>query len=1000
MTIRKKIYTAGAITFLIFIVLALMNIWTHQQVLSNLQIRDEVNDKLAGIEEFAKWRNGLIRLISDVAASGHVPPFTDEQLDPPFESPMQEADALVRSAKKLAFLIHEKERVIEEKEKAFAALRVTINDLYYSLDERIATVLAIIQMDQVLGIAAPEKSSLAPYVLKSLNQLTLVALNSLISNNYTEEYKSVVAKNHRFLSSQLQTIDADGGIAALFEDLFAQIESLDTLIPDSNRTLNRFESQIAEAKNHFDRAVGSTEIESIVAQAESEVEMANDVLEKASRRNLITVIIFLAVVPVFVIVFGIIGLNTLIVGPISHLVDEMKNVESGRFDVKAWAKTNDEITELAWAFNTMASEIKAKVTEMALLNQTLKASESKYRMLVDNLPQRIFHKNKNLAYVSCSRNFARDLGIREEDIVGKTDFDLFPETVAEKYRTDDTRVLLTETPEEIEETYVQNGKELIVMTVKTPIRDEKGDVSGVLGIFWDITERKRAEKELHLARFSLENASVEIFWIDAEGLLQYVNESACKNLGYRRNEILSMRIWDIDPDFSSERYAQLWRDMSDGEPVVLESTQHRKDGSVFPVEIFVRQGEFKGVRLNFAFISDITARKEMESQLVQAQKMESVGRLAGGVAHDFNNMLGIILGNTEMILEDMDADHPFIAKLLEIRAATERSTNLTRQLLAFARKQITAPKVLDINDTLEAMLKMLQQLIGEGIDLVWLPAEDLRSVKIDPSQVDQIVVNLCINARDAINGVGKITIETDNVNIDEAYCRDHAGFKPGKYIMIAVSDNGCGMDRETLNNLFEPFFTTKDVGEGSGLGLATVYGIVKQNRGFINVYSEANEGTTFKIYLLQHSDKSVKEQQTTSASSATNGHETILLVEDEKSILKMTTEMLERLGYTVLAASMPGEAIRMVEAYSDEINMIITDVVMPEMSGRDLAEHLLHLYPNLKCLFMSGYTADVIAHHGVLDEGIQFINKPFAIQDLAGKVRKVLDVAEASTQGR
>jgi len=379
---------------------------------------------------------------------------------------------------------------------------------------------------------------------------------------------------------------------------------------------------------------------------------------------------------------------------------------------------------------------------------------------------------------------------------------------------------------------------------------------------------------------------------------------------------------------------------------------------------------------------DITERKlaeeehkQLQAQLVQAQKMESVGRLAGGVAHDFNNMLGVILGHTEMALERLDPDQPLFADLQEVRKAAERSADLTRQLLAFARKQTVAPKVLDLNETVSGMLKMLQRLIGEGIDLAWLPGKALGPVKMDPSQIDQILANLCVNARDAIAGVGKVTIETDNTTFDEAYCADHPGFLQGEYAMLAVSDSGCGMDAETLGHLFEPFFTTKDLGKGTGLGLATVYGAVKQNNGFINVYSEPGQGTTFKIYLPRHKAKAPVRADAATADPVKGGHETILLVEDEPEILRVTTMMLERMGYDVMGAKTPGEAIRLAREHTGRIDLLMTDVVMPEMNGRDLAGNLLSIYPGIKRLFMSGYTANVIAHHGVLDEGVNFIQK-------------------------
>jgi len=370
--------------------------------------------------------------------------------------------------------------------------------------------------------------------------------------------------------------------------------------------------------------------------------------------------------------------------------------------------------------------------------------------------------------------------------------------------------------------------------------------------------------------------------------------------------------------------------------------------------------------------------------------MESVGRLAGGVAHDFNNMLGVILGHTELALGRVEPLHPVHADLEVIWKAAERSADLTRQLLAFARKQTVTPKVLDLNETVDKMLKMLQRLVGEDIELIWMPGSDLWQVKIDPIQIDQILMNHAANARDAI--AGKVSIETQNVIADVAYCTGHLGIVPGEYVMLAVSDNGCVMDRETLANIFEPFFTTKELGKGTGLGLAMVYGIVKQNKGAIYAYSEPGEGTIFKIYLPRYVNKISSDYSALAPTESTmGGSEIVLLVEDESMLLEMFQAMLEKLAYTVLVAGTPGEAIRLAEEHAGEIHLLMTDVVMPEMNGRDLAKRLLSLYPNIKRLFMSGYTVDVIAHHGVLDEGMHFIQKPFTLKDLAIKVRKALD---------
>jgi PAS domain S-box-containing protein len=397
---------------------------------------------------------------------------------------------------------------------------------------------------------------------------------------------------------------------------------------------------------------------------------------------------------------------------------------------------------------------------------------------------------------------------------------------------------------------------------------------------------------------------------------------------------------------------------------------------------------------------DITERKrteaekeKLQTQLLQAQKMESVGRLAGGVAHDFNNMLGVILGHAELALLQADETHDLHADLLEIQKAAKRSADITKQLLAFARKQTISPRKLDLNDTVESALKMLRRLIGEDIDLKWQAAAHIWPVKMDPSQIDQILANLCINARDAISGVGKITIETGINTFDDEYCNDHPGFIPGDFVLLAVSDNGCGMDKDTLDNLFEPFFTTKEVGKGTGLGLATVYGIVKQNNGFINVYSEPGQGAIFKIYLPRFLTDEETETAVSGKKSAAGGTETILLVEDEPSILRMTQMMLERKGYTVLSAATPAEAMEKAKNWSGAIDLLITDVVMPEMNGQDLAKKITDLYQDILCLYMSGYTAEIIANHGVLDAGVAFIQKPFSMAAMTEKVRVVLDNA-------
>jgi CheY-like chemotaxis protein len=360
------------------------------------------------------------------------------------------------------------------------------------------------------------------------------------------------------------------------------------------------------------------------------------------------------------------------------------------------------------------------------------------------------------------------------------------------------------------------------------------------------------------------------------------------------------------------------------------------------------------------------------------------------VAHDFNNKLTVILGYAQMAMEGLDKTDPIYADLQQVMNAGKQSVDIVRQLLAFARKQLIAPEVLDVNETMGGMLKMLRHLIGEDIDLVWSPGHGLWQVKMDPSQVDQILANLCVNARDAISGVGKVTIETRNSVLDEAYCVEHAGAAPGEYVMLAVNDNGCGMDRDTQEIIFEPFFTTKEVGKGTGLGLATVYGIVKQNNGFIEVASEPGKGTAFRIYLPRHGEKAEEKVEAVEAEAPKGRGETILIVEDDVSVLYLTERILDHLGYVVLTSASPAEALTMAREYQGEIHLLMTDVILPEMSGSDVAGEMLKIRPNIKTIFMSGYTADIIARQGVLDKGVHFVQKPFTFGSLARKVREAL----------
>jgi two-component system, cell cycle sensor histidine kinase and response regulator CckA len=516
------------------------------------------------------------------------------------------------------------------------------------------------------------------------------------------------------------------------------------------------------------------------------------------------------------------------------------------------------------------------------------------------------------------------------------------------------------------------------------------------GVMIDISDRKQAEAALGQSEERLQaifksNANPIVVY-DDQGFAQYLNPAFTDLFGWTLDELKGRWIPFVPDDQKEITAAKITEVYACDSPVKFMTRRLTKAGPIIDVIVtaaLIKGAGGKGTGMVVNLV-DISEQKKLELQLHHSQKMESVGRLAGGVAHDFNNMLSVILGYTEMAMEQVD---PFSLQgcLQEIRKAAERSANLTRQLLAFARKQTIAPRILDPNETIEGMLKMLRRLIGEDIDLVWRPHRHMWQVKVDPSQIDQILANLCVNARDAIAGTGKITIETGTTTFDPTYCAGHAGFLPGDYVVLAVSDNGSGMDKETLDKLFEPFFTTKEVDKGTGLGLATVYGIVKQNNGFINVYSEPGNGTTIKIYLPRHLSAAEQPLKKDRTPPEPRGTETILLVEDEPAILKMTRLILEGLGYKVLTADTPNEGIARAFGHDGKIHLLITDVVMPEMNGRELAVRLSSVYPGLKRLFMSGYTANVIVHHGVLDEGVQFIHKPFTRQDLALKVRQVID---------
>lgn len=487
-----------------------------------------------------------------------------------------------------------------------------------------------------------------------------------------------------------------------------------------------------------------------------------------------------------------------------------------------------------------------------------------------------------------------------------------------------------------------------------------------------------------------------------EGCIAWLNSAFEEITDWSREEWVGKFLTDILHEDDLPLAVSLFERTRQGEqPPQCQLRVRTRQGNYVDGEFRVRPlrtatGTFDGV---LCIVQDITNQvvaredeKRLREQLHQTQKMESIGLLAGGVAHDFNNMLGVILGHSELVLDQLDPMHEARESLNEIRKAAERSANLTRQLLAFARKQAISPRVLDLLETISDMHKMLKRLIGEEIELIWEPSPELWRIKMDPSQVDQLLANLCVNARDAIDGMGTVILEVRNCVVDEDFCVEHAKSDPcpGEYVCLRVTDTGMGMDPEMLPRIFDPFFTTKELGRGTGLGLATVYGILRQNDGFVTVQSRMGKGTTFDLYIPRYSGSADKKGSSPVKDELQGGRETILIVDDEQTLLDIVENMLRRLGYHTLKAATPSEAINVAKTHAGQIDLLLTDVIMPEMNGCMLAKNIQILYPDSQCVFMSGYNPDVIVRHGVLDPGVKFIHKPMSMKQLAEVIRTTL----------
>ncbi|MEI7942307.1 MAG: PAS domain S-box protein [Candidatus Riflemargulisbacteria bacterium] len=656
------------------------------------------------------------------------------------------------------------------------------------------------------------------------------------------------------------------------------------------------------------------------------------------------------------------------------------------------------------------ASIISDITERKKIENNILQRESYLRAIIENQPGLVWLKNEKGQFLSVNQAFATSCCIdNPELLLGKTDFDVWPKDLAQKYIEDDNNLIKTRQALITEELILDKGEIKWFETFKKPVFNKNNEIIGTTGYALDITDRKKIEtaifQEKRLFEYVVESLPVMLFLKDAKELrFALMNRTGEKLLGITKEELLGKNDFDFFPKEQAEFFIKKDREtLSKKENIDIseEPIQTHDKGErilrTLKVPVMNTSGEAEFL---LGFSIDITDQKiaekehtNLQAQLAQSKKLESVGQLAGGIAHDFNNMLGVILGQTELALKKADSKNPIYQSLLEIKNAAERSSNLTKQLLAFARKQPMSPKLLDLNKTILDMMSLLRSLVGENILLTWVPNKDVDIIKIDPSQLDQILANLCINAKEAIKNTGEISIETCITCFDEKYCKTNTDYLPGNYVQLIITDNGCGMNKETISKIFEPFFTTKELGKGTGLGLSTVYGIVKQNHGFITVNSTPGTGTIFNIYLPKHSDEIPENTKKPNILKNTKNicdKQTILLVEDEPMVREMTVGMLELQGHTVIQAESAEEALKIAQS-NPIIDLLITDLIMPNMNGRELSNKILSIYPNIKCLFMSGYTADVIAKHGVLENNIHFIEKPFTLDTLSAKIQEALE---------
>ncbi len=632
--------------------------------------------------------------------------------------------------------------------------------------------------------------------------------------------------------------------------------------------------------------------------------------------------------------------------------------------------------------------------------EELRQSHNLLQAIIEGTSEAIFVKDLKLRYVMINAAGAGLVGRSVQEVIGKNDYDFFSEETARQMAEEDRRVIESQQTHTYENSGTAAGVTRTYLSTKNPYRDAQGHVIGVMGIALDITERKRAERAVQESekrfRTLFQGSPIGIALIDMEGRAVDTNPAYRKMLGLVPEEPVTNALFnELTYPPNREADAMRYAALIGGE---LEHDRREK-------RYLLRDGRTVWADLNLSVLKDsegkpqyvmamsidISERKRLEEQLRVAQRMEAIGTLSGGIAHDFNNMLTVIKGYTGMVLERKGLEEELRSQVQQIDGAAEQAASLTRQLLAFSRRQVLQPKVFDLNALVVNMEKMLRRLIGEHIEMVTVTVPDLGLVKADPSQIEQVIMNLVVNSRDVMPKGGRLTLETANRDLDETYAREHVGAIPGRYVMLAVRDTGMGMEPEVQAHIFEPFFTTKEQGKGTGLGLSMVYGIVKQSGGYIWVYSEPGRGTTFKIYLPRLDEPAEITQAERTPAAAVKGSETILLVEDDRGVRELTRAILTACGYSVLIGDDASTAASLCEHYAGPIHMLLTDMVMPGISGPELATQVLVRRPEIKILYMSGYTNNTIFREGMLDATVFFLQKPFTPASLSGKVREVLD---------